>query len=183
MAERGESSGRGSQFNIATIIALLTAAAGILVVSKKLTSDRPLSSSERPVNPKEDQTVEARLWEDPFKWKPEEAQATNYKAFALLQTQIVVHAQSSPPYILAVMVGGGTYSEDIEGRIRSRFAIVSALEEAHYKPESAEHLGAVLLPSPSARPLLSWLKDTNSAFQIADDEFDDRTNVLKCDDR
>jgi hypothetical protein len=144
MSESGESKS-SNPFNVTSIIAMLTLLGGVLLVSKKLASDRPFSSSEMPINPHEDQMIEARLWEDPTKWKREEAQATNQPAFTLLGEQIGDRTKlsESPPGLLAVMIQGGTYTEDHEARIRSRFAVVSALAESGYRPENAEHLGAV----------------------------------------
>src|SRR5712671_3103817 len=171
MAEDGESSKQGSPFNITTLIALLTLAGGILLVSKKLASDRPITSSERSEISAEDQSVAARLWEDPCKWKTNESQANGHDAFELLRMQIAAHTDEFKPAILAVMVQGGTYSEDVESRIRSRFAIVSALGECHDVPESADHLGAVLVPWPSAADIRGgWLTNAGSIFSLAGEE-------------
>ena len=149
MSESGESSGGSSPFNVTSVIALLTLLSGLFLVSKKLASERPFVSSPKPVNPHEDQMVEARLWEDPFKWKQSEAQTNGYEAFGYLRTQIAEHTDGpDTPLLLAVMVEGGTYTEDVEARLRSRYAVVSALGESGYFPETAEHLGAVLLPWP-----------------------------------
>ncbi len=43
--------------------------------------------------------------------------------------------------MLAVMVPGANYAEDNETRIRSRYAVVSALSKAKYIPADAEHIG------------------------------------------
>jgi hypothetical protein len=170
MPDKDESSGLSSQINLTSLIALFTLLGGIFLVSHKLSSDRPVSSPERPINSGEDQTVEARLWEDPLKWKPDEAQTNGCSAFALLQTQILAHTTAGlRPRILAVMVQGGTYSEDIESRIRSRFAVVSALGESHYTPESPQHLGAVLIPWPAKGDLRSgWLTNSQSMFCLSE---------------
>src|SRR6516225_2116838 len=165
MAESKEKSSSSSPFNITSVIAVVTVLTGILLVSKKLSSDRPFSSSEQPANPREDQTVEARLWEDPFKWKPSEAQATNEEAFTFLHSQIVARTEPGepPPTLLAVMIQGGTYSEDRESRIRSRFAVVSALGESGYAPETAEHIGALYVPWPGTSDLRQgWLTNESS---------------------
>ena len=49
------------------------------------------------------------------------------------------------------MIPGGPYSEDQESRIRSRFAIVSALGEQGYVPEDPEHIGSVMLQWPTTQ--------------------------------
>lgn len=42
--------------------------------------------------------------------------------------------------ILSVMLQGGPYAEAAENRMRTRYAVLSALGQAGYKPEHAEHL-------------------------------------------
>jgi hypothetical protein len=169
MAESGESSSGGSQFNLTSVVALLTIVSGLFLVSRKLASDRPFLYSEKPENPRGDQMVEARLWEDPFKWKAAEAQTNGFGAFGYLQSQIIArNATSNSTLLHAVMVEGGTYSEDIESRLRSRFAVVSALGESGYAPEAAEHLGAGLLPWPEKKNIEGvWGSDSRSLLQRA----------------
>jgi hypothetical protein len=53
--------------------------------------------------------------------------------------------------LLPVMIAGGPYSEDHESRVRSRFAIVSALGQLDYVPEDAEHLGTLEIPWPTTQ--------------------------------
>ncbi len=55
-------------------------------------------------------------------------------------------ARSTEVLILPVMLSGGTYSEDRESRIRSRYAIESALGQSGYAPEDAERIGWVRVP-------------------------------------
>lgn len=43
--------------------------------------------------------------------------------------------------ILPVMIKAGIYEEDVEERLRSRYAVLSALHVAGYKPNDAEHIG------------------------------------------
>lgn len=46
-------------------------------------------------------------------------------------------------HILAVMVTGGAYAEDKENRIRSRYAVTSALLRAGYVPDDSEHIAYI----------------------------------------
>lgn len=46
-------------------------------------------------------------------------------------------------HILAVMVPGGSYPEDRETRIRSRYAVISGLSSAGYIPNDPEHIGYI----------------------------------------
>ncbi|HKX62593.1 MAG TPA: hypothetical protein VJS65_12125, partial [Verrucomicrobiae bacterium] len=57
------------------------------------------------------------------------------------------------------MISGGQYSEDRESRIRSRFAIVSALSRSGYAPEDAEHLGGLTIPWPTQQEITRTKRD------------------------
>jgi len=60
--------------------------------------------------------------------------------FGELECQIQWDIKSDV-HILTVMVPGGIYAEDHETRIRSRYALVTALSKADYIPKDAEHIG------------------------------------------
>lgn len=178
MAAQNESGGgSGVPFNLKTVLALFTVIVGVFLVSQRLTSDRPLATASRPMETIGDQTVEARLWEDPFAiWERlgdqgSKGMATN--GYTELQSQIRARSgKRRPPLLLPVMLEGGGYSEARESRVRSRFAIVSALGRAGYVPEDAEHIGALRMPWPSAAALASnqtnvsnleeWIHTTNT---------------------
>lgn len=66
-------------------------------------------------------------------------------------------------FLLPVMIPGGPYSEDHESRVRSRFAIVSALGQSDFVPEDAEHLGTLRIPWPSAGQIAAAEKDHREA--------------------
>jgi hypothetical protein len=138
------------------MLALLTLVGSAFLVSRKLSSDRPLSSASPSPSPIGVQAIEARLWEDPFAAWPRRGEggrvSTATNAFTL-QKQIAARSAEVGPLILPVMISGGPYSEDQEARIRSRFAIVAALGQRGYAPEDAEHLGAIQLPWPSSAQL------------------------------
>lgn len=63
-----------------------------------------------------------------------------------LQCQLATAAENSIKkklHVLAVMVPGGPYAEEKEWRLRSRYAVVSALTEMDYAPRDAEHIDYV----------------------------------------
>lgn len=158
MAGKMESrSGVGIPFSLTTVMALITVVASLALVSQKLSSSRPVGA----VGPMEaviGQAVPARLWEDPLSvWEKlkepgERERLTN--DVAELQVQLRTRCgPTSRPLLLPVMVSGGTYSEDRESRVRSRFTIVSALGQAGYAPEDSEHIGAARRPWPTPQQL------------------------------
>jgi len=63
-------------------------------------------------------------------------------------------------HIVAVMVPGGPYAEDRETRIRSRYAVISALSSAGYYPSDAEHIGYMDFASLCNWSLKGYLPDS-----------------------
>jgi hypothetical protein len=137
------------------LLALLTIVGGLWLVSRNLTSDRPVTPAGGAREFVGDQQFEARLWEDPFRAVttvehdgPPQGASTVSADLNTLVRQIERRNldPTSPVLLLPVMLSGGQYSEDQESRIRSRLAIVSALGESGYMPEDAEHIGALRIP-------------------------------------
>ena len=168
MAESKSEGGGSLLSNPSALLALLTVAAGLWLVSRQLTSDRPVTPGGAQAGETGDQEFEARLWEDPF--KAIKNGVTNLdsgsssgggNAAAVDRNPLVeqIRRRSLPDdtskpgaaapnqvLLLPVMISGGQYSEDQESRIRSRFAVVSALGQSGYVPEDAEHIGALRIP-------------------------------------
>ena len=67
MAEQNTEGGRAFPLNLQTLLVLLTLASGAWLVSQTLTSTRPVALAGKSRGGIGAQTVEARLWEDPFK--------------------------------------------------------------------------------------------------------------------
>jgi hypothetical protein len=154
MAERDSEGGGSSPISLNGLLALVTLAGGVWLVSHKLTSDRPVTPAGGPREFVGEQNVEARLWEDPFKSAnpegkaaPTEQTETNLNLFI---DQIRERSEATDHVLLLpVMLSSGQYSEDQESRRRSRFAIVSALGRSGYAPEDAEHIGELTIPWPT----------------------------------
>jgi hypothetical protein len=166
MAEKN--SGSGVPFNLTTVIALLTLVGGLFIASKKVSSDRPVSPAEGDSASIGDQQMPARLWEDPLDWKTRKPQAEDEAAFELLRGQIAERSAADPkPTLLPVMIHGGPYGEDQETRIRTRFAVISALGESGYAPEDATHIGAVEFSWPTTDEFKNgWLTNGASLLQL-----------------
>src|SRR5438874_1159440 len=67
MAEEGSDGGGSSLLNSSSILALVTLFGGLLFVSQKLTSNRPVLPAGASQPSIGEQKLEARLWEDPLK--------------------------------------------------------------------------------------------------------------------
>ncbi len=65
MAE-SDSSSSSSLLSPNTILAVMTQVGGIVLVSHKLSSERPAKAASEGTRPLGLQNIESRLWEDPF---------------------------------------------------------------------------------------------------------------------
>jgi hypothetical protein len=160
MAEQNAESTGSFPLHLPTLLVLLTVASGAWLVSQKLTSTRPaLGGKSRDVIG--EQRVEARLWEDPFKLPERDSKGGDEpRALASLRKLIEDRVgDCSDGWILPVMIPGGFYSEDQESRIRSRFAIVSALGQSGYVPVEAEQIETVTLKWPTTQRIKLLGKD------------------------
>jgi hypothetical protein len=131
----------------------------------------PLEATRLPVNePKiqqasTEQDMDARLWQDPFgavARAREETQKRNLaeataadelRRPANILGDINSHRKVE---VLAVMLQGGPYSEDIESRRRVRYAVLAGLNASRLVPVDAEHLGYVFVPDvekPDSTPI------------------------------
>ena len=165
-------SGPGVPFNLTTVVALFTLLGGLWVASKSVNSDRPNSPANTPFQSIGYQTLQARLWEDPLDWQTNQSQAFGSNSFDLLRGQITLSSDTTNrPFLLPVMMEGGPYSEDREKRIRSRYAIISALGESGYVPEDENHVGAVTISWPTTMEMSGWLTNQASALRWRPDSF------------
>jgi len=166
------------------IVALIL---GLVVIPQQpYQSSRPKPPDQFECSLDMEENVQARLWQDPFaavmKHKDNIKDDPNNHKITHLAEQII-DKKKDEIVILGVMVPGGPYAEETEGRKRYRYAVLSALGELDYVPEDNEHIGYVtcldfeagahkpkhleLMPyewfeletSPQRKVLLLWLND------------------------
>lgn len=116
----------------------------------------PLETMRPPLNEKEiewslgEEDVVARMWQDPFQAVENHIRHTKTKredVDASKDTKIpkdfrpVIGSEIKDILILPVMITAGRYAENVEDRLRSRYAVLSALHVAGYVPKDAEHIG------------------------------------------
>lgn len=144
------------------IVAALMAAigGGVLFWPGPLKSSRPESGAEGLTNSFGDQTVQARLWQDPFeaiepdvdKWRQNFLERipgydiTDVRRQIQLRQNAPGKESNNDVVVFQVMVSGGPYAEYRESRLRSRYAVVSALRASGYVARDAEHLGVFQAP-------------------------------------
>ncbi|NDZ16408.1 hypothetical protein C7T35_23560 [Variovorax sp. WS11] len=146
------------------VIAVLLVAVGVLFVREV-----PLETMRMPAtDPRLElhhamQDIDARLWQDPFgavsrgraearKNDAARARGDDARRTAKLMEEI---RSRRPVEILAVMLPGGPYSENVESRRRARYAVLAGLNASRFSPVDTEHLGYFFGPSPPEPPAAS----------------------------
>jgi hypothetical protein len=77
--------------------------------------------------------------------------------------------QASQVQVLAVMIPGGPYVEDVERRLRSRRAVIEALGVAHYNPEKDHEVGYFYVPWQPLEPNVETCVRTLEHSRIQDE--------------
>jgi hypothetical protein len=109
--------------------------------------------------PPDAQDVEARLWEDPLSavaaassspaHVSEEA-STHRHTLKSLKAALTERPKREPILVLTALVSGAPYTEDVEVRRRTRYAVLAGLYQAGYVPNNSEHIGFVRLDGPKS---------------------------------
>ncbi len=159
----------GSPFSLTTLVAILTCAGGLIIASRKISSDRPAVATMGSTVSIGDQTESGRLWADPFDLGPVPVARSGNGAFSWLRQQAQWEAISNRrPALLTVFLRAGPFGENREARIRTRFAVVSALGEAGYVPEDQDRIGAIDFAWPTSSELRrGWLTNDSSDLWIS----------------
>ena len=139
-----------------TLALLVLAWGGLSLLESPLKTSRPAASSLRTHPVTGDEDVEARLWQDPFQVvhkyvasEPDQAKDGMHDVSVIherIRTWFRLRQRGEKLLILPVMVTGGPYANDAENRLRTRYALVSALITEKYTPADGEHVGFFRLP-------------------------------------
>lgn len=156
---------QGPALPLSGVVLLLAIISAVIYQERPLKGSRPTSEFQEETAVYGIEDVPARLWQDPFAavkrnpirqddtYQSEEISPCQFDkpihrhTLSELQCQIQKERQAAatsvPPIVMAVMVFGGPYAESSEWRLRSRYAVVSALGRADYVPKDSEHIGFV----------------------------------------
>lgn len=149
--EMGPTENGPFQIPIYAIIVLILGATGVFYFDNPLTSFRPTESIEKPKLMSA--SVEARLWQDPisavrrhrreYKEKDPRANSALFgdepRTFCK-EIQKLLLDEGKKILILPVMVPSGSSVEDYETRLRSRYAVLAALDSAGYNPSQSDRI-------------------------------------------
>lgn len=126
------------------LIAALVAG-GIFKFYSPMDSMRPQSGEKKARYQLGDEKVLARMWQDPFQAVEKHLRNLNddkkYEEIAF-GFQSRLDPKDERILILPVLTTAGNYAENVEKRLRSRYALLSALHVAGYRPDNASHIGA-----------------------------------------
>ena len=140
-----ERSSQQSLFTISALIALATILGGYFWPRGPLETLRPKEAHESLKYPRDSQDIEARLWQDPFEVvsrhqrEEEDPGSSATRSIGALKGDI----RGEDLLILIAIATGRPYADDHESRLRSRYAILSALGRAGYEPRNPEGIGCV----------------------------------------
>lgn len=163
------------------LITLIMVGGGLLIAFQPLTSSRPGGGNTRlAVDTFDDQAVDARLWQDPWGVavadleKPQKDGTAH--SITRFQDRLMEECFPKVPtrtpeenarsakkekelqilarrlQVLAVMIPGGPYVEDVERRLRSRRAVIEGLETTGYGPEKDHQIAYFCIPWPNIDP-------------------------------
>ena len=155
MPDTGSSS---SNLPIPALLLVMMSLIGLLTNDPTLDSLRPKAIPVERLPPEWtdlDEETDARLWEDPF----EVVQRITDRASIPEEGNVLkpsVHGEITPnkkhgkTLILPVMVNSSHYAEDKERRLQRRYALISGLNVAGFRPAKANTLGLTKLPIPKS---------------------------------
>lgn len=157
MAKEFPQPGQDSKAGPLTFVLVAAILSGVWFAQSPLQTFRHEAEPQELLRENED--VQARLWEDPFLAVSKHEQAEIRKGtdshdhhsidsvFTAIQKSPSPQTAPSPLIILINLVNGGPYSESQESRIRHRYAVVSGLGAQGFVPKDSQNIGFFRFPS------------------------------------
>ena len=162
-----------SKIALVGVVTLAVALAGVLLVKEPLRSSRPVGTGLEVKPITSEQSVRARLWEDPVAAvqrgmgdappaaiglpKSSSSQSADSFLFQRLRPLRLAIAdrvkKDKQITVLLMAMSGDPYAESAESRIRDRYAVGTALGVACYVPEDEGHLSFIEGSRQGAGPL------------------------------
>jgi hypothetical protein len=188
------------------LLTLIGIGSGVLFFFPQLISSRPgggdIRLAEYTFDP---QTVDARLWQDPLgvtfeNWQ-RHMESGEAHSICLFQDRLINRCFAASPkfppkeelrvveqanqqpaltqqvQILAVMIPGGPYVEDVERRLRSRRAVIEGLGVAGYDPEKDHELGYFCIPWQAFNPNVADCISRLQKVRAVEETFNSRSEL------
>jgi hypothetical protein len=154
MSKQEESPVSNLLSNLPQLAAVVAAFVGLVVVKPKLESPRPTPAAPKPLHRRWDNSVPARLWQDPLAGFLDEAQndllprvrlCKVIKDMPAVEDSLTTRdctrgLKNAGVLFLFVYVGSTSDAAASEGRRRERYATLSALNTAGYAPVNSDRL-------------------------------------------
>jgi len=165
---------KSSSLLIPNLLVLLLVGWGIYSTPAPLDSSRPEGATFDGVPERGMQQVEARLWQDPLavtyaaiekagggkrtggEWEPPTIRGHPLTGIAQVYQNWKEKTPSgdTPLLFLTVYLPGSPYPQAVERRLRTRYAVISALANAGYQPHSSSNIGCTYYPpKPGQQPV------------------------------
>lgn len=141
-----------NSFILPGFLVLLLVSLGIINTTMRFENSRPVQSDLI-----QDDYPFVRLWQDPLAavakdYQNRNNQITDAEKSRLYREFSQLLRDEKDQLILPVMIKGGPYSEEAEQRLRTRYAVLSALSTAGYSPESTQKLRYLIAENQSGPP-------------------------------
>lgn len=134
-------------------ITLILGVAGVYALSQKPFQDTRPPNVTVPLHhhaADDGQVIEARLWEDPLgavAIARDGREAPDPVPFSLLKDRLEKGSGSKekpPTLVLGVILTGEPYTDDIETRRRTRYAVLAGLYRSRFIPAHSNHIGYIV---------------------------------------
>lgn len=139
-----------SSFSLPVILLIAAViAGGVFKLYAPMDSMRPPHESSREDILLTGENILSRMWQDPFQAvEKHEKRHTEMLPHEHTKCRLMINPEDNENAIdsllvLPVLTTAGIYAEDIEKRLRSRYAVLSALHTAGYRAENASHIGVL----------------------------------------
>lgn len=198
---------RTSPMAMAGVGLIIAGMAGYLFLTPQLDSARPESAPHPRLQGEEGARVPARLWQDPyaaatdhFRVHSDDLWPRIWNSFRIMAgmagnakqlkhkpglmrgnlEEIGAIPEDATLRFMPVFIPGSGYAEDIEDRLRTRYALVSALFEAEYEPYDRSHV-SYLFWTPTS--LFEQMEKSVTEYREKETDLkEDRDEILNMED-
>ncbi len=116
-------------------------AGGIFKYYAPMDSMRPLHNGRSVELQLGEEKVLSRMWQDPLQAVDNYMSNFNKDDKITMDFRSQLDSKEKPLLILPIFISAGNYAEEAESRLRSRYALLSALHVAGYRSNNASHIG------------------------------------------